>query len=156
MTERVYLLKQEGAGYFEKFFTSPYNAMARAARINRDLETSGFSPRKFHSEMFVLDIDDVPCDHVVVRDFVTGFANFVHSQTHEHGIALIEDSPCIYTMKFRGDSIAQIMVVYIPPVPGDVEDLGSPVLQILRQEETASSDKMQDLAVLLDRFMASW
>jgi len=148
MSDRIYLLKDQKYGtYYSKFYTSPYTAVLSGEVLrlgSSDPENTLHVP-----EMFVLDIEDVPCDHTVIKEFVTGFTNFVHRTSHEHGIVLLEENTCLFDVRHKGSFVGRVVVLYIPPSldPDAITEVGEPVFRIIE-----SSEKIDDLALrMLER-----
>lgn len=162
MTDRVYLLRMPDGTRYEKFFTSPYNAMIKAAKIQNALKSLKKPPQDclFESEMYVVDIEDVPCDHTVAYNFVSGFVNAVHEGTHNHGFAMLEKSTCLYDVKVRGQFLCSVMVVYIPPDPEDVNDVGTPVFQTYNHAEPVKDlnvkSKIGEFALMFESYVIYW
>lgn len=136
MTDRIYILRDAKTGRpHGKFYTSPFTAALAGERLRRTMpepENTFFVP-----DMYVLDIEDVPCDHTVVKDFVTGFVGHLLSGNHEHGMVLIEKNICLFELVCRGRFIAEVLILYIPPSldPDDVNDLGEPVMRVMTTPE---------------------
>lgn len=156
MTERVYLLKNKDTEKFaSKFYTSPYSAVLAGERLRQespDPEATVFVP-----EMFVLDIEDVPCDHTIIKDFVKGFINKVHLDSYSHKITLLEEETCMFQVLYNGDYVGTILVLYVPPSADeeDVDELGYPVFRVL--DKTENDITLRQLETIFVRFCEeSW
>lgn len=153
MTDKVYLLKhrKNDGQYFGKFFTSPFTAMAKIVRLSQ--ESDMFSPGSYVTEMFGVDMDDFPCDHIAIEKFTTDIINHVHRSTHRHGFVLIEKHTCIYEVLMHGESVGEVLIIYLPPSfeEGSVMDLGDLVVRTL----AGKPDKIADLHLIIQQFWDS-
>lgn len=158
MSDRIYLVKMDNGNYYERFFTSPYTAMAKMARVNAELRSGGQTPHPFSTEMYGVDFDDVPCDHTIVKTFVTGFVNFVLAEAHEHSMILMEKSPCVFELLYKGKHLTDVMVVYVPPNPEDPNDVGFPVLDVLKLSDLEYADQspIQQFRRMFSEYAQSW
>jgi len=149
MTDKIYLLKNNahsGGTYHGKFFTSPYTAMAKGVRMILDNEEL-LGGAEFTADMYGIDIDDVPCDHIAIHSFALDILNHIHRSTHEHGFVLLEKSACIYEVLRHGNVLGQVLIIYLPPIP-DSEEIG----EIVFRRQKGSQELMADLSFMLQKF----
>lgn len=151
MTDHVYTLRnKDGSQATNKFYMSPYSASAAAVRLQRSLPKQ----HTFRVEHYVQDIEDVPCDHTVIKDFVLGFLTHLHKATHNHGFALIHVCPvnvCEFALLKRGEEIGQVMITFLPPDDTD-NPLGEPVIAMRKCNDKEAVSKF----LLLFEEYVSW
>jgi hypothetical protein len=154
MTDKAYLLKnlaQSGdLQYHGKFFTSPYTAMAKGARMMLEAP-SFFGNARFTTELFGVDMEDVPCDHIAIQAFDVGMLNHIHRNSHKHGFVLLERSTCVYEVLLHGQSLGSVFIIFLPPVP-DSMDIGEIMVRPLDAEPSA----IADLALMVNQFWDNW
>lgn len=159
MTDRVYVLlkgRSHDLTVNGKFYSSPYNAVLHGELLRRTLPDP--DAHYYKPVPLVLDIRDIPCDHTVIRDFVTGFVNSVHQDSYAHGYALIERDVCEYDLMFRGEWVCTVMILYIPPStdPAD-ESVGESFLRVLTAINDESKEAFTGFRLLFDAFSdRSW
>jgi len=152
MTDKIYILKDASTtlgNYHGKFFTSPYTAMAKGARMMLE-NPSVFEKSLFTTEMYGIDIDDVPCDHIAIHTIAMDIVNFIHRNTHVHGFVLLEKNACIYEVLLRGESIGKVFIIFLPPLPESLE-IGEIMFRVLHGDK----DKLTDLAFMVQQFWDS-